>query len=456
MHFDTRQRAVRPAPGPGGARRTATGISANILALHTAIGNRNLQQVVAPGRVLARYDTGEHAQFGLDRVVYVRGDVQITEQEMIALGGDLYERLEDIDQADLDELRKLVELVRRDRDAYLGVGGAAHVSNEAWQKATKPGPHRKKSFLELAEDNATHFAPREQGSDGRDHKAQWERMHRQALDIAHTARTVEEARRATAYNAFAGHFLTDAFSSGHLISKLDVVDFAKKNFDVDETWGTVIKETRFTREVATRLLEDPRSGPKLKQFKIRIVRWGDMDAEKLSELLYGTADDHPELFFGVYVKLIHDWLNEAGVEVANAHGDTWTVFGDDFMAKSPDTLRIGNAAVEQSDRNLAVAHATPGPLDYQALFDKVWSYTPRPTERGSRLIDHTIARIGNPLNKHGAMKFADFVADHIDGVIDHLKDEQRLATEAELAGELAAREQEADERRGHLVGGQKF
>jgi hypothetical protein len=410
-------------------------VHGRLLALQSVIGNRGFQRLTAkpaPARVVARYDTGEHAQFGDDRVVYVRGDVQITESEMIALGGDLYERPEDLNQADLAELRTLVALVRRDRNAYLHVGGAKHVSNAEWQDATKKGAHRTKSFVDLANDNATHYAPREKGSDKRDHKAEWERIHRQALDIAHTATTADDARRALAYNAFAAHFLTDAFAAGHLISKQDVIDFANADWRYDDTWGTLFKESRVTREIAERLLADPRSGPKLRGYKIRIASWGDMSLEKLSELLYGMADDHPELFWEPLVKLIHDSLGNRGVEVTNARGDgPWILPGDGSLEGSPETIRIGNAAVTQSEQNLVVAHATAGPLDYQTLFDRVWAYTPRPTEKGRLVIDRTVGRLGNPLNKKTPMLFADWVADHIDAIIAGLRQRDRLATPEE-------------------------
>ncbi len=399
------------------------------------IGNRAVAGLVRKGgalRALARFDTGEHAQFGPDRLAFVRADVQITEQEMVAMG-DLYERVEDMYDADLDELRHLVELIRRDRDSYLHRHGAVGVSNKEWGDATQKGPHRKKSFMELAQENATHFGPREDRSDGKDHKAEWERIHRQALDIAHLAKTPADAQRAVAYNAFAAHFLTDAFAAGHIVSKADVMERSKANFYYDDTWGTFAKESRFTRAVATRILADPRAGPKLKELKVHIaVGWQDIDAENLSELLHGFAGKEPEMFFASFIKILHDYLNEAGVEVTNARGDgPWMTFGDDFLEKSPETLRIGNAAVAESDRNLVVAHATAGALDYQAFFDRVWAYVPIPTAKGNHTISRGIMYRTNPLNDKSTAAFAEFAIAHIDDIIEGMRTRRRLSTAAD-------------------------
>lgn len=415
----------------GGRGRGPSGVHP-LLRAQALVGNRavaGLVRDVAAPRALARFDTGEHAQFGSDKVVFVREDVQITEQEMVAMG-DFYERVEDMYQADIDELRTLVALIRRDRDSYLKRNGAVGVSNAEWENATKKGPHRKKSFMDLANENATHFGRREAGSDGRDQRAEWERIHRQALDIAHTATTRADAERAVAYNAFAAHFLTDAFAAGHMVSKLDVMERSRANFNYDDSWGTFIKETRFTRAVATRLLADTRSAPKLKALQIHIaVGWQEIDAENLSELLYGFASEEPDLFFESFIKILHDYLNEAGLEVTNARGDgPWTTYGDQFLNRTPETLRIGTEAIAQSDQNLVVAHATKGSLDYKAFFDRVWAYTPFPTASGEHRISWGIMHRTNPLNDKSIAAFAEFAIEHIDDIIAGMRDRHRLST----------------------------
>src|SRR4249920_1898810 len=117
------QRLERPGHRvPNGAGRAqAAPPESGVSGLAAVIGNRALSRLVESGalraRLLARYDTGEHTLFGGDDVVFVKGEVKITEREMLTLG-DLYERVDDVYQADVDELKTLVGLIRRDRDAY--------------------------------------------------------------------------------------------------------------------------------------------------------------------------------------------------------------------------------------------------------------------------------------------------------------------------------------------------
>jgi hypothetical protein len=401
------------------------------------MSNRALARVAGRSQlVLARYDTGEHARFGTDRVVFERGGVQVTESDMLTMG-DLYERVEDMYQADPAELRKLVDLIRRDKAYHSGAKGVKSVSNREWGEATPKGPHRKKDYWDLAKENATHYAPRPGGGDGKDHKAEWERVHRQALDIAHNAKTPADKRRAEAYNAFAGHFLTDAFSAGHLIPKQDVMDAARRNWDKQETFFDVFKETAFTRLVARRLLADPRSGPKLKAYRIRIVDWGEMSDVKLSELLYqiGHKTEYRQDFFNSFVKVLHDIWNKRGIWVDNARGDgPWILYGDQYLYKSPKTLSVGQAAFEQSWLNLMAAEA-PGPVDYKAAFKDVWDYVPVPTQSARKEVDDLVAKVTDPDTAESVYFFTEMLADHIDDMIDKLRDANRLATPEEVRKE---------------------
>jgi hypothetical protein len=484
-----RLQTVVPSPGwsaDGRRRRAAPGYeTARADRPPPAVGNRDLQRVLlqAPGllgselcrggnralgrraqiRTLARYDTGEHALFGSDRVVFVKDDVQITEAEMITMG-DLYERPEDVFQADTSELRGLVTLIRRDRDAYLGLGNAKHVSDDEWEKATPKGPHRKKTYLELAEENITHFGPSPTKSgayaalgQARDHKAEWERIHKQALDVAHAGSTPADLQRALALNAFAAHFLTDAFSSGHLLNKEDMMDYAKRGpggFVRQHRWGWIFTENDFTRKVAEQVLKDPKAGPKLRHYMIRIVRWQGIDAENLSELLYGfaTDDDMEAKFYSPFAKAVHDRLNKAGVEVTNARGDgPWRLRGDDYLlpddpwavsreqyesskVSSRETLRVGRAAVAESVANVMEASKTSGALDYTKLFARVWAYTPSPTATGRREIEAAVDALLDLRRPEAVDAFVKIMVDHVDLLIEKLTDPavNRLATPEEV------------------------
>jgi hypothetical protein len=434
--------------------------------LQRALGNRALGRALrgqltrSRTAVLARYDTGEHALFGGDMVVFEKDGLKITESEMITMG-DLYETPEDLYQADIGELRRLVELIRRDKNAYLGQGGATHVSDDEWEAATQHGPHRKKTYLELAAENATHFGPRHSGHDwnwmtARDHKAEWQRIHKHALDIAHAAKTPAELQRAYAYNAFAAHFLTDAFAAGHLISKAEAMEQAQRSWARLHTDYMVFHENDLTRRVAENVLADRRAGQVLRGYAIKLVRWQDMSAEALSEVLwqFATTDKYREQFYDNFVKAVHDELNDSGVEVTNERGDgPWTLRGDTHLlpddpwavdratyeaskASSEASLRVGRAAVAESVRNVGLASRTAGPIDFQKMFDRVWTYTPRPTENGWRHIRQVMDKLLDLASPATAAAFAQILIDHLDLLIRKLTDPSVdvLKPEEELSG----------------------
>jgi hypothetical protein len=427
---------VTPKHEPRQGARAARGATPTVESWMrwAGLSNRALARYARQPRiVLARFDTGEHALFGTDRVVFVRGDVSVTESDMLTMG-DLYERPEDMYQADVAELRELVKLIRQDREHYRGVKGVKSITNKRWSQATPKGPHRKKTYMDLAKENATHYAPRAQG-DGRDNKAEWERIHRQALDIMHAAKTPGDKQRAEAYNAFAGHFLTDAFSAGHLIAKQDVVERARRNWDAQETFFSVFKETVFTRAVARGVLKHKDAGPKLRPLYIRIVDWQKISEVNLSELLYQIGDtaEYRKDFFDTFVKVIHDLLNKTGVEVDNARGDgPWTLYGDQHLDKSPETLRIGQAAFQESWVNLMEAEVNPGPLDYRKLFKQVWDYTPKPTAAAQAWIDNIVVKAADPSTAESISLYTEMLAEHVDDMIEELGKVDRLGTEAEV------------------------
>src|SRR4051812_15036850 len=135
----TKPAVPAPAMGPGAPARAPAALA--------GVSNRALARHAK--QMLARYDTGEHALFGTDRVVFERGGVKVTESDMITMG-DLYDRVEDMYQADPAELQRLVDLIRQDRRHYRGEKGVASIPNATWEKATPVGAHRKRSFLDLA------------------------------------------------------------------------------------------------------------------------------------------------------------------------------------------------------------------------------------------------------------------------------------------------------------------
>jgi hypothetical protein len=433
---------VEPQPeladAPG---EQAAGPHAGVAFLQRAAGNAAVTSLLSPTsavpRALQRYEGGEHARFGGSKGDFKLAGVSgITEGDLIALG-DLYETPEDLNKADKKELEELIKLIHRDRKAYETGDAKARVSHEEWEAATKGRTKKgKKTYLELAADNESHFAPRAAGAAGaatagKDHKSEWEKHHRAALDQAHAAAAGDKKvpNQALVTNAFAAHFLTDAFSAGHLVAKADLMAQANAAFGKLATTGFVFRENQFTQQVAAKVLADAGARKKLDKYLLDFPTRdpAPVTTTNFSELLWQMSSREPDRFFGVFAKIVHDQLNEhidklGGIQVDNEAGDAaWPLAGDATLASSPRTLEIGKKAVAASVKNLEIAATTPGALKYDELFKNVWRYTPRPTKDGQTEIAKAIATFGDAAKPEAVAEFAELTVQQLDLAIDTLK-----------------------------------
>lgn len=400
----------------------------------TALGTRTADESVADGYakvlpaaaersavVLQRYEAGEHAQVGGKTDVVVNG-VPMTQGEVNAMG-DFFASASQLRLAPAAELIALRDLIRRDKDARTGKGGTP-VSTGEWETATGG------RYLKLAADNRAHFAPGKDGTGmtGTNHKAAWHDQHRQALfqaqfdgrfdygKVSNSARTI---------NAFANHFLTDAFSAGHLINKPEVMQVARERWNALATTGMIFKESTFTRGVAAAVLADPDAGPKLRAHELKIVVWGDVTPNRFSEFLWQVAKQQGDKFFNAFARIVHDHLDDArtddptsGVEVENDNGRRWRLSGDATLMKSPETLEIAQAAAAQAEANLA--EAARGHVDLSGQPAAVWAFTPRPTKDGQKMIDETVASIADASKPESVTAFAHLTISEIDAGIEEL------------------------------------
>lgn len=408
-----------------------------LLALQATAGNIAVAGLLAQRRVLpisdgrpralmvARYEAGEHAQFGDGELVEVNG-VRIPKGNLIAMA-DFYADSVAMQTAPPDELRRLNALIDRDKQARQGVPGVTAPSNDELDQATGG------RYMELNKRNEGHFAPPADPGDAAasaaaaaDHKALWARYHRGALDQAHEAAYLgapapvqpfgprdagtslpggvgpptppgvpvgggatqrgQVPQPAVVSNMFAAHYLTDAFAAGHLINKAEVTAQARRAWDRMHTEGWLFRENSFTQRVAARVLADPNVQDKLRGKELKIVSWGEITPQRFSELLFAMSAFEGQTFFNLFARVVHDKLNEQGVEVENSRGDVWVLSGDATL--NARSLAIGQAAVAESERNLERAATTPGPLDYEGMFRQVWAYVPRPTAAGAQRIEH--------------------------------------------------------------------
>lgn len=397
--------------------------------LQRTAGNAAVSRLIASGArrpVLARFEAGEHARLGdPGRTIKVAG-VPVTEGELIALG-DFYASPKDLMEADPSELVRLRDLIRRDEDARMGFPGVKPVGDDEWEEAMKDRPPGK-TYLDLAKDNAGHFAPgTDFGPPGRDHKSLFFEYHKQAIEKAQAnatgSKTVPD--EAVAINGFACHFLTDAFAAGHLFNKAAMLERAQDAWKqaADEEYGYDLENT-FSRGVAHLVLSDPGAAAKLRPKEILVGDWGPVNRERFSFLLYQIPSRKPEEFFNVIVNIVHDRLNasvgtEQAIEVENTRGDRWTLAGDKSLAQSPDTERIATKAVAQSFHNLELAAKSPGwTLDNG---QSVWDYTPKPTAAGAMnmkvLTDQALK-----LNEIATISaFAAKTIEHLDSGIEELE-----------------------------------
>jgi hypothetical protein len=171
------------------------------------------------------------------------GDEAFSYGELVALSGDFYRKPHELFEAkpsllpwlwEADDLSDLRRLFRAELDwieAENRAAGVGYPENNialAWNA---------KQYVELALDNVDHFG--------------WHNMvaycdyHAQALDLARQAAHDDDDplwRRALFYNAFADHFLTDAFAAGHLrVPRAQILAWGRERGISDKLSGALSK-----------------------------------------------------------------------------------------------------------------------------------------------------------------------------------------------------------------------
>ena len=431
MEHSSGTRRVRPSEDHERPERSAAApappLAARVLQFQRGAGN------AAVTRLLARYEGGEHAQMGsATRGMKVNG-VELTESDLVAMG-DLYKDPAAMQKADPAELTRLRDLVRRDKEHFEGKAGVKAVSNTEWEAATKGRPAGER-YMDLAKANDTHFAPLASGaaSTKGDHKSEFRKHHLNALGKVLEASKARGGPggvpdEAKLINGFGTHFLTDAFSAGHLVNKDDAMTQAKTAWSKQTFTGSFFKESAFTKSVASKILADKAAGAKLATKELDMVKWGDVTPTRFSEFIYQMSAKKPDLFFNAFARLVHDKLNESikdkatALEVENKRGDTWTLAGDDTLAASPETLRIARQAVDQCHLNL-VDFAQDVTLSLPGLVDKVWDYTPRPTAKGANTLKDAVDIYTDPQKTKTVDAFAELAIAQIDTLIEQLTNE---------------------------------
>ncbi|MFC1603742.1 DUF4157 domain-containing protein [Planctomycetota bacterium] len=303
--------------------------------------------------------------------------------------GDFFESPEQMAKASAKEIKALAALIKREQS------GGKPATTEEWQQATGG------RYLELAEKNAAHFAPPSRklvtptaaGAASPNHKKEWQKHHKSALDVSKSG----DKDKALATNAYGDHYLTDAFSTGHLTNKRDVMEKFKSQFQLDKKGEEFIGPSKkffddvakdaFTGAVKTEFSKYETFAPYKAGWRPNIN-----DPDRFSSLLQGIHKKKPDLVAGAVAKGVHDRLNvvPGGVPVENAVGDRWNLSGDGRL--NAQTKAIAKKAVAQSLLNLTSVYKSTTAIKYGALFKKVWDYTPRPSVAGLKQIVREIRK----------------------------------------------------------------
>jgi hypothetical protein len=232
-------------------------------------------------------------------------------------------------------------------------------------------------FRRLALKNREHFAhPSGKGGDGPRHSAggSYHAMHEAAVLQAYDAgRKAAPSEPALAYEALGQHFLTDAFSAGHLrTARLDIQEYWNARYPAfgdNLVWqiGTL---------VGIQLVAQ--------QDKLQAVALGagaDLPAlilKSVSRVKAQLGDAGPPAFGDLISSMVHDVDNVKGLQVTNDLGWQWTAYGDDHMLDGKPSAHAGGRSHVQIMK-LAVALGVKD-VDHAFELGKRDASTPRAPE----------------------------------------------------------------------------
>ena len=383
--------------------------------------------------VHAFYDTGEHAWPGeglyTDQLPVGKAPgVLFSYGEIIAMG-DLYDTVDDMMKGDAAELAALKRLIQRSLAFYKGRkrDPALDVGDDEWQKVTH------KRYLDLAEKNYEHFSPaflftdaRLHATDllGRDHRSAWHKHHASAIAEAQRLALDDDRRKRNSLpvlplviNAFGDHFLTDAFASGHLVNKGEIIAYFKSKFYSGDSLSKAGE--KFFEKLAD--LAWRRGDVAAKFTRLQSAAWHGWNINgpwEFGRVLKGAAEQEPERIANFALKVLHDKLNHDGIDVENDAGNAWRLTGDGYLTDA--TLAIMKAAVAQSAANITDPSILASNLDVARYQAKVWKYVPRFTAASTARVRALAASYIDPGSRDLLEGAAEIVRKKVDLLIELL------------------------------------
>jgi hypothetical protein len=301
------------------------------------------------------------------------------------------------------------------------------VADDTWDDATGG------RYLDLAEINYEHFSPGRSSMPHGTNKSEWQKYHKRAIEGSQQVSLANPnsstfPEEALIVNAFGDHFLTDAFSAGHLINKDEAIQAFKRNFFNGSSLKAVGE--KFFEKVANLAFK----GEVRKKFEIletynpKFLWWNpNIDTvNAFRKLLLEAAAKKPDAIANIAIKALHDHLNRFGIDVTNDAGDgNWLLKGDGNLIGNAATLDIIKRAVKQSIDNINDPSILASNLSFETYYHKVWKHVPRPLS-GSQKLAELQAEYTNPNSDVLASEAADIITHKVDAIIKRLLKEKYL------------------------------
>ncbi len=284
------------------------------------------------GEVEQCYASDEHAWLGdtaEGSETFVINGVTLTSGDINALA-DFFGGVDELmNPANAGMLAACAALLEREK------AKPGSVQEEEWIAATNG------RYEELSLDNSRHFGGRDPAvvpesatPEGATNVGTWESGFRTALTLAigggsdPSGGMLEQARIT---NSFAEHFLTDAFSAGHLFHKGDAMALGQ------ERLGALEGEERDALLAAVAHSVFAAKAAVIGEYEFGTPEWSRADAGSFSWFVWLAYKQKPELVHNALVLNAHNTLNAGYVSVENDRHQ-WSMSGDETLNSSPETL----------------------------------------------------------------------------------------------------------------------
>ena len=326
-----------------------------LLGLQRQAGNRAVCEAINGRHTVQRFVGKEHKQLGdvTGLTIDLGNGVVLSWGDIVALAGDQYATLDDLlaDTKDDAGKQRLLAAIRQDE-----------IPDPAQSKLPEPAADQKSdrfiTFLKLAAENASHFNAAGQAID------RWMTEHTTALTAALDAGLTKDGpglHLAQAREAFAQHFLTDAFSGGHIRTpRPDIIGWYRTNFGPPVVDGFISRlSTRLIDGLVNQISPQTNTPDFLVRQEVRKAV-GERLATAIAQIDGGRTklNDYFALgVAGVVSGALHDMEGKRGVVVASyAHPEPWTAFGDDQLADSKVSKEQAELAVSGATAHVTTAY----------------------------------------------------------------------------------------------------